>query len=101
MYGLIQIVKRAKIIEMTIGYDSWIKEVRAVLASINMPMEHWQKVWPFDFAKEFLDSISADSAAAKANRFWWRELNRSIGHDCSKDPDCWLPNGHQGDCQTV
>jgi len=35
----------------------------------------------------------------KANRYWWHEQNKSMGRECDKFPGCWLPRGHQGDCQ--
>ncbi len=35
----------------------------------------------------------------KANRFWWREQNKSLKQDCGKTPGCWLPRDHQGKCQ--
>lgn len=33
-------------------YEIWLEKVRDALRSINMPMEDWQGVWPFDFAGE-------------------------------------------------
>ena len=45
--------------------------------------------------------LKADDAAIKANRFWWQQQNRSLKQDCRKAPNCWLPRGHQGECQPV
>jgi hypothetical protein len=81
------------------AYNMWLDEVRDALRSINMPMEDWQRSWEFDFAAEYERGTSPDAAAMKANRFWWREQNESIGRACEKIPGCWLPKGHQGECQ--
>jgi hypothetical protein len=83
------------------SYNNWIKDVRSALASINMPMDEWQLVSQFDFAKEFNLGTPADSAAERANRFWWRVQNQRIGQQCCKNSECWLPNGHNGSCQIV
>ena len=32
-------------------YEIWLEEVKDALRSINMPMEDWQGVWPFDFSE--------------------------------------------------
>ncbi len=32
-------------------YDGWMSEVRNVLRSINMSLEDWQGIWPFDFSR--------------------------------------------------
>lgn len=82
-------------------YESWLNQVGEALSSINMPMDDWQKVWPFDFRKEFDLGTSAEEAASKANRFWWRAQNKSIHQDCLKSPNCWLPRDHQGECQPL
>ncbi len=84
---------------MADAYNMWLDEVRDALRSINMPMEDWQKTWAFDFAAEYQRGTSPDAAATKANRFWWSEQNKSIGRACEKVPGCWLPRGHQGECQ--
>lgn len=82
-------------------YQSWLDEVRAALHSINMPMDDWQRVWEFDFRAEFDRGEQADKAAEAANRFWWREQNKSLNQDCRNTADCWLPRGHRGECQPV
>lgn len=84
---------------MPFEYDRWLGEVRDALRSINMPMDDWQSIWPFDFKGEHDGGTSPDDAAAKANRFWWFQQNKSIGRDCDRLPGCWLPRGHQGECQ--
>lgn len=84
---------------MADAYEVWLDQVRDALRSINMPMEGWQNIWAFDFAMEHKRGMSPDAAAMKANRFWWREQNKSVGHACEKLPGCWLPTGHQGECQ--
>ncbi len=87
--------------KMTVDYTTWLREVRAALASINMPMDEWQKAWRFDFEQEFKVGTDAATAADLANRYWWHEQNKSIGQDCLTTSDCWLPRNHQGACQPV
>jgi hypothetical protein len=66
-----------------------------------MPMEDWQKAYPFDFLGEHDAGATPDEAAMKANRFWWHQQNKSPKQDCQKTPSCWLPRAHQGKCQPV
>jgi hypothetical protein len=80
-------------------YEVWLEQVRHALRSINMHIEDWEGVWPFDFSAEYEAGTNPDAAAMKANRFWWREQNKSMKQDCQKTPACWLPQGHQGNCQ--
>jgi len=80
-------------------YESWLDKVADALRSINMNMGDWQPVWPYDFKSEYDAGTAPDAVAMKANRFWWREQNRSLKRACEKIPGCWLPRGHQGDCQ--
>lgn len=81
------------------AYEAWLNEVKEALSSINMPMEDWQKTWPFDFLHEFETGTSANDAAMKANQYWWQQQNKAIGQDCRQTPNCWLPRNHQGECQ--
>jgi len=80
-------------------FDSWLRQVRSALESINMPMDDWQQIWFFDFDDEFKAGTQASEAAIKANKFWWHQQNKAIGQSCRKTPDCWLPQGHQGECE--
>lgn len=82
-------------------YQIWLSRVQAALQSINMLFDDWQNVWRFDFENEFNAGAKADDAAMKANRFWWHEQNKTLKQDCRKTQNCWLPRGHQGDCQSV
>ena len=86
---------------MTKSYESWLNEVRATLDSINMHMEDWQKNWPFNFEHEFRAGTDPSKAAEKANRFWWREQNKALHEECRATANCWLPRGHQGQCQPL
>ncbi len=86
---------------MNAKYEVWLTEVRAALESINMPLEDWQKVWTFDFEREHRAGTRPEDAADKANRFWWYRQNVSLGKECRLTRNCWLPRGHQGDCQPV
>ncbi len=86
---------------VNMSYPSWLQEVRDALASINMNVDEWQGPWPFDFAKEYAAGADPVSAADKANRFWWHEQNKAVKKECQTTPDCWLPRGHEGDCQPL
>jgi hypothetical protein len=57
-------------------YAAWMGEVQDALRSINMQIDDWQKLWPFDFQKEYGGGISAPDAAKNANRFWWHRQNK-------------------------
>ena len=82
-----------------IDYTQWLKEVTAALESVNMSMAEWQGIWPFDFQTQHAVGVTPNDAAMKANRFWWREQNKSLERECRETPNCWLPRGHQGGCQ--
>ena len=84
---------------MADAYEIWLEEVKDALRSINMTMDDWQGVWPFDFSAQYKAGTKPDDAAMKANRYWWREQNKSLKQDCRLTLDCWLPRDHQGDCQ--
>jgi hypothetical protein len=84
---------------MTDPFEIWLEQVQNALRSINMEMKDWQKVWPFDFRREHGQGADPDAAAMKANRFWWRQQNKSMRHECNKVVGCWLPESHQGECQ--
>lgn len=86
---------------MNSSFEGWLSEVRAALDSINMPIDDWQKAWRFDFRREFGAGTTAKDAAMKANRFWWRQQNKAINHECQKAEGCWLPRNHQGECEVV
>jgi hypothetical protein len=86
---------------MTDAYEVWLDQVRDAVRSINMPMADWQKTWAFDFRAEYKAGTNPDAAAMKANRFWWREQNKSFKKDCQKTAGCWLPRDHQGECQPI
>lgn len=86
---------------MADAYEVWLDQVRVALRSINMQMEDWQPIWSFDFPREHEAGTTPDDAAMKANRFWWHQQNKSLKQDCQKTPNCWLPRGHQGECQPV
>jgi hypothetical protein len=85
----------------TSAYQAWLDQVKQALASINMPMQDWQRQWVFDFQREFQLGTEANDAAMKANRFWWHEQNKALHQDCTLSADCWPPRGHQGRCQLV
>ena len=82
-------------------FDAWLLELKSTLDSINMPLDTWQAVTPFDFSRELKSGISANVAALKANRFWWRNQNQRINQECHLTPNCRLPCGHAGTCEQV
>lgn len=82
-------------------YDIWLDRVRDTLRSINMRIEDWQGVWPFDFGTEYKAGTNPGEAAAKANRYWWREQNKSLNQNCERVLSCWLPKGHPGKCEAT
>lgn len=86
---------------MADAYDVWLDQVKDALRSINMSMDDWQHLWRFDFPGEHDKGTDPHAAAMKANRFWWYRQNMSMGQHCDKLPGCWLPRGHQGDCQPI
>src|SRR5947209_2070154 len=61
-----------------------------------MQLADWRGVWRFDFRAEYDLGTKPDDAAMKANRYWWREQNRSLKRDCRETKDCWVPREHQG-----
>ncbi len=83
------------------AYEAWLRDVGDALQTINMPLNDWQGIWPFDFRGEFAAGTSANNAAAKANRFWWKRQNETLGQECKTTPECWLPRNHQGECEPV
>lgn len=82
-------------------FTSWLEQVKESLRSINMPMDDWQRTWNFDFRRQFENGSAPADAAEAANRFWWHEQNKALKQDCRKTDHCWLPQGHQGECQPV
>lgn len=86
---------------MADAYQSWLSEVRTALRSINMEFDDWQAIWTFDFRNEYNSGASPGNAAEKANRFGWYQQNKLLNKDCRATPNCWLPGGHAGKCQTV
>jgi len=82
-------------------YEIWLRNVADALNSINMPIDDWQAIWPFDFRGAFDAGSSADDAARKANQFWWKRQNKTLEQECQKTSGCWLPRNHQGECEPV
>jgi len=57
---------------MTISaFDDWMAEVRSALESINMSIEDWQGIWPFDFQSEHAKGIAPAGAAEKLLASAW------------------------------
>ena len=82
-------------------YEEWMKEVRAAFDLLDMPMADWQVIGVFDYRGEYEARAKPEEAAQKANRYWWQEWNKSLNQECLNSKDCWLPRGHEGECQPV
>ena len=76
-------------------------KVRSAFDSLNLPMADWQTLGVFDYHSEFDAGVKPADAAMKANRYWWHEWNKSLNQECRQTKDCWLPRGHQEQCQPV
>jgi hypothetical protein len=83
------------------SYEDWMKQVRAALDSLDMPMANWQAIGRFDYRSEYAAGVKPEDAALKANRLWWLEWHKSLKQDCQETPDCWLPRSHQGRCEPI
>lgn len=55
-------------------YETWVSDVRNVLASTQMDLEVWQDNWLYDLRKDYEASVSAPNAAARAHEYWWQHL---------------------------
>ncbi len=55
-------------------YRTWLGDVRAILASMDMDMETWQGNWPYDFRHEYQAGTATRDAAVRAYDFWWQRL---------------------------
>lgn len=86
---------------MTESFEQWMHKVRAAFDALNMPMADWQTIGAFDYRSEYDAGVKPDDAAKKANRYWWREWNKSLNQDCRASKDCWLPRGHEGQCEPL
>ena len=105
MCGRYRLSRRKQIIgehfETADWRDDWSPRYNIAPTQFVPVMEDWQPIWSFDFSGEQKAGTTPDDAAMKANRFWWREQNKSLQKDCQKTPTCWLPRDHQGECQPV
>ena len=82
-------------------YEEWMKQVGVAFDSLNMPMADWQLLGSFDYRGEYEAGLSPEQAARKANRYWWLEWHKSLKQDCRQTNGCWLPRGHQGECEPI
>jgi len=55
-------------------FQTWLREVRNILLSMDTDMDQWQGNWRFDFYREYEAGAPALTAAAHAHAFWWQEL---------------------------
>jgi hypothetical protein len=83
------------------SYEEWMGEVRATFKSLNLPAADWQAIGAFDYRTEYDAGASPRHAATKANHQWWHQWNKSLNQDCRETEDCWLPRGHEGQCQLI
>jgi hypothetical protein len=86
---------------MAESYEQWMNKVRVELDSLILPAADWQAIGVFDYRSEYNAGTEPGVAAMKANRHWWHEWNKSLNQDCRQTKACWLPRGHQGQCQPV
>jgi hypothetical protein len=86
---------------MPATYEEWMKEVRAAFDSLVTPMEDWPAIGAFDFRSEYNAGVKPKDAAMKANRRWWHDWNKSLNQECQRSEQCWLPRGHEGQCQPI
>ena len=86
---------------MIYSFEEWMHKVRAAFDSLNMPAADWQAIGAFDYRSEYDAGVKPDAAAMKANRYWWLEWNKSLKQDCRATKNCWLPRGHEGQCEPI
>jgi hypothetical protein len=86
---------------MPASFEEWMKEVRAAFGALSLPAKDWQALGAFDYRREYEAGVTPADAAAKANRHWWLEWNKSLNQDCRRSKNCWLPRGHRDQCQPV
>lgn len=55
------------------AFQIWLSEVGAALQSINMPMEQWQRTFPYNFPADFYAGIQPADAAKRANDHYWTQ----------------------------
>jgi len=67
-------LRQIPVLEFRPDYTTWLSEVRATLASMNMEMDAWRKNWAYDFRRDYDAGVSAYDAAMHAHTFWWQEL---------------------------
>lgn len=80
-------------------YEGWLQQVKEGLMSIDMPMEEWQSVWPFNFSRQHRAGTSPADTAGMANRYCWHQQKKSMAHDCDKLPPAGCHEDNQRDCQ--
>lgn len=54
-----------------VPFESWLSEVRAALDAINMPMDEWQRAFPYDYQADHAAGIAPAEAAKRANDHYW------------------------------
>jgi hypothetical protein len=80
-------------------YEIWLEQVKDALRSINIPMEDWQSIWPFDFWGEH------DMGRRQTKQQWKRIAIFGISktnpwiRTARKHPIVGCLGVHQGDCQ--
>src|ERR1019366_6074562 len=71
---------------MAESYEKWLKDVQTALRSINMPFDDWQKLWRFDFQREFNAGVKADDAAVKGQPLLVARAEQVAEAGLPKDP---------------
>lgn len=86
---------------MTRSFEQWMNQVNAAFDSLSMPLQDWHAIGAFDYRSEYDAGAHPNDAAMKAHHYWWHEWNKSLKQNCRETKDCWLPRGHQGQCEPI
>jgi hypothetical protein len=59
-------------------WEAWYVEVRECLREINMPLDVWQKTFPYSLRAEFENGAKPSEAASRANEHYWNEQEKVL-----------------------
>lgn len=63
------------------NFETWLRNVRASLAAINMSLEEWQNLFPYDFKADFDAGVNPEEAAKRACNHYWDEQIKALPVD--------------------
>lgn len=84
-----------------VTFHTWMNAVRELLEANGMAVDEWQAQFPYNFRRSFEAGTSPADAATRVSRFWWREQEKVLHHECDKVANCWRGRGHTGECQPI